>query len=896
MLLQNGARVEAVHLETQYAGGSPGGAGFSLVGDATLRLDDSGVRNSGIGIHAQGDGQQEVVINRVEIVDNANAGITVYQTNGGVYDSIFMGNGRALRVIGASFAVRGNTFTANVSPIELASHGVVLDYAGNAVEGNAVNAIRLEGDVTQDTTWPNYEGLPYYFDRHLTVHAGTTLTLEPGVIVKALNGAGGGFPYPEVAHSMFPVEGSLVAQGTADRPVVFTSVRDDVYGGDTNNDGDATAAGVDWGSIQVMDEANLTHFQVRHAGNTRSAGLELIQGATLHATHSRFMHGSNGISVFGSEPEVVTSIYLDDCVVGQNGGFGLSAMTPGRHEVTVHNSQFLSNLNNSGVEVNNAIGGIYDSYFQGNFRGVYVVASTFTLHNNSFVENIYPLQVYAHSVMLEYAGNTVEGNSVNAIRLEGDVTQDTTWPNYEGLPYYFDRHLTVHAGTTLTLEPGVIVKARGGGSGTWPYPLVATSVLFVYGNLVSQGITDDPVILTSVRDDAFGGDTNNDDNASSPGSGWPWSASRADWGGIVLTGEGILVHTHVRYAGFAQAGGVEVTHGALLDATFSTFFHNDTGIALTSVAPDGYARLRLVRSIVHESTGNGIDASGPGEHIISVLRSWVVDNNRHGIWANRATCRIVGSLIQANLDTGVWIEDTSLCTLLGNDITDNFRFGVVLGNNSRAGITAEYNWWGCPYGPSVIQYDPRTGDMVEGNVDYHPWLEWPENSPVTVEPPEPVDLMIGTPERFTIDVLASKLFRIQPESGRSFIVVLSVEGNPPAASQLRLLGKLGTPPTLTSSEYQGAYQPAVERIEILVQYPVANAYYFFVDGPLLGLADSVEVTIEAVYAEQLLLAEVAPTRASNHGTLTLGLRGRGFTRDAQVSLISAGGSRIAATN
>ena len=70
--------------------------------------------------------------------------------------------------------------------------------------------------------------MPYLLQGQLTIGLGATMTMQPGVIVKLAGG------------SIF-VQRAFLAEGRTDSLVVFTSYRDDSYGGDTNNDSTYTS-------------------------------------------------------------------------------------------------------------------------------------------------------------------------------------------------------------------------------------------------------------------------------------------------------------------------------------------------------------------------------------------------------------------------------------------------------------------------------------------------------------------------------------------------------------------------------------------------------------------------------------------------------------------------------
>ena len=85
------------------------------------------------------------------------------------------------------------------------------------------------GTLSGSQEWTT-AGSPYVIETTATVGEGTTLTIDPGVVVK----------FEEANYGELFVIGSLVADGTSTNKVTFTSYADDSAGGDTNGDGSSS--------------------------------------------------------------------------------------------------------------------------------------------------------------------------------------------------------------------------------------------------------------------------------------------------------------------------------------------------------------------------------------------------------------------------------------------------------------------------------------------------------------------------------------------------------------------------------------------------------------------------------------------------------------------------------
>jgi hypothetical protein len=119
----------------------------------------------------------------------------------------------------------------------------------------------ITDDITSDVTWTN--GNTYILGGRIFVNDGVTLTIEPGVVVKGEAGTGTNATALVVARG-----GKLMAEGTAEAPIIFTSVADEIGPGmiaSPNLDPDINGL---WGGVLILGKApisvssNASDFQI----------------------------------------------------------------------------------------------------------------------------------------------------------------------------------------------------------------------------------------------------------------------------------------------------------------------------------------------------------------------------------------------------------------------------------------------------------------------------------------------------------------------------------------------------------------------------------------------------------------------------------------------------------
>ena len=106
----------------------------------------------------------------------------------------------------------------------------------------------VSGMITSNTTWSKNN--VYVLNGKVVVDAGVTLTIEAGTIIKGKEGTG------SLASALIVARGGkLMAEGTADSPIIFTSVKDNIEVGQTEGTNLGEADNGLWGGLIVLGKA-----------------------------------------------------------------------------------------------------------------------------------------------------------------------------------------------------------------------------------------------------------------------------------------------------------------------------------------------------------------------------------------------------------------------------------------------------------------------------------------------------------------------------------------------------------------------------------------------------------------------------------------------------------------
>jgi len=421
---------------------------------------------------------------------------------------------------------------------------------GNSGSGNGVNGILIAGTIDSEVTLGGNSGLAYYSSEEaFGVTAGHTLTLSAGATFK-LDG------------TKFIVAGSIRAEGREDAPVVFTSLQDDAYGGDTNQDGtNSVPLPGDWRGILYDPSGGgwnppyvvylpVVQRQVGWGGEVRTT----VQESSLYLDRVLVRYGglSGGgshegdLDVFGGRAQILNStiehsawrgIYIEDTspeirnsVIADNADMGLWLLGSAEALAPV----------------------LVDNVFRDN--------GTFAAYL-IFGQGCHP--------STEMHGNIGWGNGmVNGIYVEGYVNTPTgcRWGANIDFPYVVWTISVSHSGR-MELDPGVEMKFVD------PDLTRASGTLIVSGTLEALGTPEAPIAFTSFWDDEIGGDTDGTTDPAAPG----------DWLGFIVRegGNATFDHAIFRYGG-ANGTNLSISDARVVLANSNLSYSADHGLGVVT--------------------------------------------------------------------------------------------------------------------------------------------------------------------------------------------------------------------------------------------------------------------------------------------------------------------------
>lgn len=487
----------------------------------------------------------------------------------------------------------GNVFGSRYGAIRLDNASPVLRKI--TFTNNYINSVEIPSSQWASDTWDNTD-VVYFIRGDVTIQPGQSLIITAGIKLK-FNGS-----------TSLLVNGTLQVKGTVDAPVYFTSVLDDLIGGDTNNDGSAsTPATLDWGYVRFGntssdDESLVEYLEIRYSGNVFGSRFGAIRLDNASPTLRKITFANNfinGVEIPASQWESDTwdntdvVYFIRGDVTIQTGQTltitaGMKVKFNGSTSLFVEDTLRVLGTENNPVYFtsyrDDLIGG--DTNNDGSTTPAtldwgYIHFSNTSNDNASIIEHLqirYSGNVFGSrygAIRLDNASPTLRkitfaNNYINSVEIPPSQWESDTWDNID-VVYFIRGDVTIQPGQSLTIVAGTKVKFNGSTS------------LIVNGTLQIKGTADNPIYFTSYRDDLVGGDTNND------GSSTP---SVLDWGYVLFgsssSNSSIVEYLKIRYSGnvFGSRYGAIRLDGKSLTINNSTFTNNYRGVeALANAAP-----------------------------------------------------------------------------------------------------------------------------------------------------------------------------------------------------------------------------------------------------------------------------------------------------------------------
>ena len=281
-----------------------------------------------------------------------------------------------------------------------------------------------------------------------------------------------------------------------------------------------------------------------------------------------------------------------------------------------------------------------------------------------------------------------------ATYIEGSITQDTIWTLTDS-PFVVSKNITVSAGVTLTIEPGVEIRFGG------------DFALIVEGTLIACGTENKTITFTSNKDQPEAGDWISIEFKESDPSTLTYCVVEYAKNGITVVDGKVEVRNNEIAKN--SENGIYITGDNQATIQNNKIKSNQNGILLTGSSTTGVS---ITENILMLNTQGGIQLDVE-EYMDVVILNNILSANGNGFYVSGQVSTYITRNYISNNTVGIFYTRGWGHVAYYNDIYGN-EYGMDI--TSNATVNAEYNYWGHESGPYHISLNPAgEGNPVLGD-------------------------------------------------------------------------------------------------------------------------------------------------------------------------------------